>query len=104
MARLSSPYNVGIPSLTENKIKSISYPNPCYQFTAIDFTLKTAAVLNFDLYNATGQYIGHLLTQFCEEGENRLQFNIGYLSTGVYRLIATDVHGAPLIQESIIKQ
>lgn len=104
MARLSSPYNVGIPSLTEKKIKSISYPNPCYQFTAIDFTLKTAAVLNFDLYNATGQYIGHLLTQFCEEGENRLQFNIGYLSTGVYRLIATDVHGAPLIQESIIKQ
>ena len=104
MARLSSPYNVGIPSLTENKIKSISYPNPCYQFTAIDFTLKTAAVLNFDLYNATGQYIGHLLTQFCEESENRLQFNIGYLSTGVYRLIATDVHGAPLIQESIIKQ
>ena len=104
MARLSSPYNVGIPPLVANKIKAISYPNPCYQFTSIDFTLKASAVLNFDLYNATGQFIGHLLTQFCEEGENRLQFNIGYLSTGVYHLIATDAHGAPLIQEPIIKQ
>jgi hypothetical protein len=39
MARLSSPYNVGIAPVAENAIKSISYPNPCYQFTAIDFNL-----------------------------------------------------------------
>lgn len=104
MARLSSPYNVGIPSLAANKIKSISYPNPCYQFTAIDFTLKEPSVINFDLYNTAGQLIGHLLTQFCEEGDNRLQFNIGYLSAGLYRLIATDAHGSILIQEPILKQ
>ena len=104
MARLSSPYNVGIPPLVANKINAISYPNPCYQFTAIDFTLAASAVLNFDMFNSNGQLVGHLLTQFCEEGENRLQFNIGYLSTGVYHLIVTNANGVPLIQEPIIKQ
>jgi hypothetical protein len=104
MARLSSPYNVGIPPLVANKINAISYPNPCYQFTAIDFTLAASAVLNFDMYNSNGQLVGHLLTQFCEEGVNRLQFNIGYLSAGMYHLIATNATGAPLIKVPILKQ
>ncbi len=104
MARLSSPYNVGIPPLVANKINAISYPNPCYQFTAIDFTLAASAVLNFDMYNSNGQLVGHLLTQFCEEGVNRLQFNIGYLSAGMYHLIATNANGAPLIKVPILKQ
>jgi len=104
MARLSSPYNVGIPPLVANKINAISYPNPCYQFTAIDFTLAASAVLNFDMYNSNGQLVGHLLTQFCEEGVNRLQFNIGYLSAGMYHLIATNTTGAPLIKVPILKQ
>ena len=104
MARLSSPYNVGIPPLVANKINAISYPNPCYQFTAIDFTLAASAILNFDMYNSNGQLVGHLLTQFCEEGQNRLQFNIGYLSAGIYHLIVTNANGVPLIKEPILKQ
>ena len=104
MARLSSPYNVGIPPLVANKINAKSYPNPCYQFTAIDFTLAASAILNFDMYNSNGQLVGHLLTQFCEEGQNRLQFNIGYLSAGIYHLIVTNANGVPLIKEPILKQ
>lgn len=104
MARLSSPYNVGIPPLVANKINAISYPNPCFQFTAIDFTLAASAILNFDMYNSNGQLVGHLLTQFCEEGQNRLQFNIGYLSAGIYHLIVTNANGVPLIKEPILKQ
>jgi hypothetical protein len=104
MARLSSPYNVGITNVAGNAVKSISYPNPCYQFTAIDFNLAASAVLNFDLYNSNGQLVAHLLTQFCEEGQNRLQFNIGYLSAGMYQLVASDTKGTPLIIERILKQ
>jgi hypothetical protein len=60
--------------------------------------------LNFDLYNSNGQLVAHLLTQFCEEGQNRLQFNIGYLSAGMYQLVASDTKGTPLIRERILKQ
>lgn len=61
-----------------------NYPNPFNQITAIDYELPVKCHVSIMVYNAFGQAIAMLVSEYREPGRYRVTFNPVNLPDGVY--------------------
>lgn len=66
------------------KFAVTNYPNPFNPVTKIHFTLPNASKVKISVYNSIGQLVKELTDQWYEAGIYSIDFNGGYLSSGVY--------------------
>jgi len=61
-----------------------NYPNPFNPVTTIEFSLKKAGRATVIVYSVTGQKVATLLDKDMKAGANRISWNAGKFSSGVY--------------------
>ena len=61
-----------------------NYPNPFNPSTMIRFALPEAAVIQLDVFNISGQFIGRLAEGSREAGWHAVEFDASTLSSGIY--------------------
>ena len=96
MAKLGSPFFVGVPGHNEVPAPSTVYPDPAWQSIKFQFALPKASVLSFVIYDARGSMVDRLLQKKCEAGRNRVEFNIA----SWLRVSTSSVHRATTEQSS----
>jgi hypothetical protein len=84
--------NPGSPSIPLSTVISNVYPNPFNPSTTISYSLKSAAEVHFELYNAKGQKVFEQFPGFKDAGNHKLVFegkaNDGRsLASGIYYLV-----------------
>lgn len=105
MARLLSPNYTGVPQTAAAPVQqSVLYPNPSWQFVQLKFEIEEEQMVNFVIYNTQGRMVDKLLSHFCQEGTNTVQFNVAPLPVGTYFLKATDAKGKVLSTHSFVRQ
>jgi hypothetical protein len=99
MAKVSSPL-VQIPKTTS----TLLYPNPSFQYIRFEFNVDAEQLYSFVIYDMQGKVVDKVLEQKCEEGRNRLSFNIAALSAGMYHMNVLDGNGKSISRHKFIKQ
>jgi len=62
------------------------YPNPGNEMFTFDFSLEETQEITIEIYNVLGQKVKELYSDMVQAGENRITFNMSYLSDGNYYL------------------
>jgi hypothetical protein len=104
IAKLTSPFHLGITKADETITPTKLYPNPAYQFINIEFELKNEENLGFSIYDMQGRKVDHLLFQHCSKGRNFLQFNVAPLAPGNYVVKVSDPKGQFLFSKRFTRQ
>jgi len=61
-----------------------SYPNPFNPANVIEFSLPVDGMVNLNVYDILGRKVTTLVDDFREAGMYRVEFNAGYLPSGMY--------------------
>ena len=61
-----------------------NFPNPFNAQTTICFSLLKKSYVKINLYNILGELVGEICNNIYMEGEHRVIFNGGTLSSGIY--------------------
>ncbi len=104
MARILSPNYTAVPQVSAAKQTSVLYPNPSWHFIQLKFDIEHEQLVNFVIYNTQGRVVDKLMSHYCDDGVNVVQFNIAPLPTGTYFLKAVDASGKVLSTHSFIRQ
>lgn len=70
--------------LPENFSLSQNYPNPFNPSTAIEFAMPKAGQASLVIYNVRGEEVARLVDGFTPAGRHTVQWNAGFLPSGVY--------------------
>ncbi len=97
MARLLSPNYTNVSEARNAFQPAVLYPNPSWQFVQLRFQIESAQKVNFVIYDISGRVVDKLLTHYCDEGTNVVQFNVAPLATGTYLLKAFGASNNELI-------
>ena len=88
VAMFDAPYSTytGISGNTNGNNDRLfgAYPNPCKDFTMIDFDLKTPGKVKIELYDIYGQVVGILKDQYFTAGKHKIEFDISKYPSGTY--------------------
>jgi hypothetical protein len=77
------------------------YPNPCYNYTNLQYQLKEGAHISIDMYNISGKKVQEVAKAICIPGVNQQEVNMDGLPSGMYFISITD--GDRAIVTKIIK-
>jgi hypothetical protein len=104
VGKLVSPFVNSIKTTPAATNNSVVYPNPASEVIKISFDLTTEADLTFSIFDITGRKVDEILKERCEEGRNRIQFDIATLAPGTYFLNAVSRDGKIAFSKRFIKQ
>ena len=79
---------VGINEKQPDQIISV-YPNPCADFTNLEFSLNKTSVVKVDVCNFLGTTVYSEAAREYPNGSNKIQINSGNMSSGVYLIKLT---------------
>jgi len=92
----NSPYSVDVDNGTVTSVDEISstvpseysleqnYPNPFNPSTNINFSISTSEFVTMKIYNALGQEVSTVVSEFLNAGSYKVNFNAENLATGMY--------------------
>lgn len=91
MAQLISPEYNSVSEIVKTPSINV-FPNPAWAFISVDFSLQNSQVVSFSILDVNGKLVDNVLSQYCKEGKNMLQFNIASLASGTYflKIMGTD--------------
>lgn len=104
IAELYNPLGIEI-GIEENKEKPDQgkiFPNPSLDLTNVEIKIPTDKDVVVELFDMQGKSMGTLFKGMLYAGVNKVQFNIGYLTTGSYILTISSGNEA-LLKQTLIK-
>ncbi|MES2701678.1 MAG: T9SS type A sorting domain-containing protein [Bacteroidota bacterium] len=105
MARLASPYFVGIPQVPAGTPgTSKLYPVPAAEYVRLEFSVQQEQVFSFYIYDAMGRVVDKITDYLCPAGKNVIQFNTAPLPPGTYFLRAAGAAGEALPAKTFIRK
>ncbi|HXS36872.1 MAG TPA: T9SS type A sorting domain-containing protein [Flavipsychrobacter sp.] len=104
MAKLTSPFYTNVPVQQVVSQPSVLYPNPAWQYMQLQFGIDKDEVVNFTIYNMQGQTVDKILSTYCKEGQNIIQFNVAPLAPGTYFLKGMNVSGSVVFTNRFVRQ
>ena len=78
------------------------YPNPAQSNITVSFSLKEASRVQIKFFDIAGKYLKTLIEQDILQGNQRVQFELNGLATGIYNL-QINVKGYSIVKKLIIK-
>lgn len=104
MAKLAAPFITSVTQPQQTKAAALVYPNPAWQFISAEFSIPHEQSVNFSIYDMQGRVVDDLLSTWCKEGRNVVQFNIGPLAPGAYFVKGVSAKGEVLLTSRFIRQ
>ncbi len=104
MAELASPFYTNVPIQQIAAKPSVLYPNPAWQYVQLQFGIDKAELVNFVICDMQGRIVDKLLSTYCKEGQNVIQFNVAPLPAGTYFLKGTNASGSFVLTNKFIRQ
>ncbi|MCE1164568.1 MAG: T9SS type A sorting domain-containing protein, partial [Bacteroidetes bacterium] len=81
-----------------------NYPNPYNPVTAIKFDLPKSANVVLKVYDVTGKTVSTLLNEHKNAGSYTVNFDAGYLSSGIYFYRLVTDNGASFTRKMVIQK
>jgi hypothetical protein len=105
MARLSSPFKVGVPNVTPvAKSTAKLFPNPAFEYISFEFTVEVEQGFSFMVYDAQGRVVDKLTDHPCKSGRNLITFNTAPLPPGTYFLKALGEKGETIDVHTFLRK
>lgn len=104
MAQLMSPYFTGVKEIAHSPSPSSLFPNPAWQFISFEFSITQAQAVDFVINDAQGKIVTQFPSQMCNEGKNKIQFNIATLAQGTYFLEGAGRQGEKIKTQTFVKE
>ncbi len=92
MTQLISPYFSAVKEQEAAKPSKV-FPNPAFELIRLEFTMVGDQLMTFSICDVNGRVVDQLPQQYCREGRNLIQFNIGSLAPGMYFLKGSGAQG-----------
>lgn len=83
-AHLYNDEGVGIEKIVGTQISAYNYPNPCSEFTNINFKTATDGNVKIEITNINGKQIGTIQNSNLKAGNYTVNYNTSSLNSGVY--------------------
>ncbi len=103
IARLRSPFLLGIEEASPSVDQAVVFPNPAYELVQVKFSIPQANNLEFFIQDINGSKSTSILKQRCKQGDNLIQFDISSFAEGNYLLLGIDEAGKIIFTKKLAK-
>jgi len=77
----------GISTITHNGLRSRIFPNPCTDFSTIEFTIPKRSTVNISIYGPNGKRTASVVDKEFLAGEHRVRIDTRNFSAGIYSCV-----------------
>lgn len=84
-------------------VLEVIYPNPCYDFTNIRFSLKNKFQVDLKVINVSGQLVDVLASDTLQAGTYDYQWNVAEVPEGVYYLVLESLNQKQVRKVIVVK-